>query len=47
MKFNEDFMPLKVTLLSYFIILYLYAFQNGDVQTSEGDAKSAPVNMGL
>jgi hypothetical protein len=46
MNFGREIMPLKVTSIPYLLILYLQAFQNGDVQTSEMDAKLAPVNVG-
>jgi hypothetical protein len=46
MKFGREVMPLKMTSTPYLPIPYLQAFQNGDVQTSEVDAKLAPVNVG-
>jgi hypothetical protein len=46
MKFSREVMPLKVTSTPYFLIPYLQPFQNGGLQTSEVDAKLAPVNMG-
>jgi hypothetical protein len=46
MKFSEEVMPLKVTSTSYLLIPYLQAFKMADVQTSEVDAKLAPVNVG-
>jgi hypothetical protein len=46
MKFSRKVMPLKVTSMPYFLIPYLQPFQNGGVQTSEMDAKLAPVNVG-
>jgi hypothetical protein len=39
-------MPLKVTLIQYIFVPKLQPFQNGGVQTSEVDAKLAPLNMG-
>jgi hypothetical protein len=46
MKFSREVMALKVTSTSYFLIPYLQLFQNGGLQTSEVDAKLAPVNVG-
>jgi hypothetical protein len=46
MKYSREVMPLKVTPMPYFLIPYLQPFQNGRRQTSEVDAKLAPVNVG-
>jgi hypothetical protein len=46
MKFNREVMPLKVISTPYFLIPYLNHSKMADVQTSEVDAKLAPVNVG-
>jgi hypothetical protein len=46
MKFSTEVMPLKMTSTPYFLIQYLQPFYNGGLQTSEVDAKLAPVNVG-
>jgi hypothetical protein len=46
MKFSREVMPLRMTSTPYFLIPYLQPFQMADVQTSEMDAKLAPVNVG-
>jgi hypothetical protein len=45
MKFSREVMPLKATSTPYFLIPYLHSIM-ADVQTSEVDAKLAPVNVG-
>jgi hypothetical protein len=43
MKFSREVMPLKVTSMLYFLIEHSKMV---DIQTSEVDAKLAPVIMG-
>jgi hypothetical protein len=40
-------MPLKMTLMPQFVILYLQPFQNGGLQATEVEAELASVNVGL
>jgi hypothetical protein len=46
MKFSREIMPLKVTLMLYFLIRTFNHSKMADVQTSEVDEKLAPVNVG-
>jgi hypothetical protein len=44
-KFSREVMPLKVTSTPYFLSRTFNHFKMADVQTSEVDAKLAPVNV--
>jgi hypothetical protein len=46
MKFSTEVMPSKVTSTPYFLIPSFNHSKMADVQTSEVDAKLAPVNVG-
>jgi hypothetical protein len=46
MNFSREVMPLKLTSMPYFLILYFNHYKMADVQTSEVDSKLAPVNVG-
>jgi hypothetical protein len=45
MKFGREALPLKITSMQYFLILYLQPFHMLDVYTSEVDAKLKSVNI--
>jgi hypothetical protein len=46
MKFSTEVMPLKVISTPYVLIRTFNHYKMADVQTSEVDAKLAPVNVG-